>query len=107
MSRSNTKHTVKNLDAGQLDFMWQFLQMGHQKSDIPTLKEHLDLLRQAMIQKTAGQRRDDPKSYVPLEDVGTIVNCIVIETMCLYLSGDLDKLEALLNHERTTKEDNL
>jgi hypothetical protein len=93
---TSSKPTVKALDEGQLDLMWQFLQMGRQKSDIPALKEHLDQLRQAMIQKTAGQRRDDPKSYVPLEDVGTIVNCIVIETMCLYLSGDLDKLEALV-----------
>lgn len=100
---TSSKPTVKALDEGQLDLMWQFLQMGRQKSDIPALKEHLDQLRQAMIQKTAGQRRDDPKSYVPLEDVGTIVNCIVIEAMCLYLSGDLDKLEALLTHEETTK----
>jgi hypothetical protein len=29
--------------------------------------------------------------------LGTIINCIVIETMQLYLSGDLDKLEELKN----------
>ncbi len=87
------KHTVQELDRGQLDLMWSFLQMGHQRANIPALKVHCDLLRQAMIQKTAGQRKNDPKNFVPFEDVGTICNCIVIETMCLYLSGDLDRLE--------------
>jgi len=85
-----TKHTVKELDAGQLDLMWHFLQMGYQKSNIPALKEHCDLLRQALIQKNAGQR--DDRNYVDFKDIGTIINCIVIETMCLYLSGDLDRI---------------
>lgn len=87
------KPTVEALDRGQLNIMWSFLQMGHQRANIPALKDLCDQLRQAMIQKTAGQRSDDPKSYVPFEDVGTIVNSIVIETMCLYLSGELDRLE--------------
>lgn len=86
------KHTIKELDAGQLDLMWQFLQMGHQKSNIPALKENLDLLRQAMIQKNAGQEKYSTKECVNFQELGTIINCIVIETMCLYLSGDLDKL---------------
>ena len=90
---SGSKPTVQDLDRGQLDLMWSFLQMGHQRANIPVLKDLCDQLRQAMIQKTAGQRGDDPKSYVPFEDVGTIVNSIVIETMCLYLSGALDRLE--------------
>ena len=88
-----TKHTIKELDAGQLDMMWQFIMMGGQKSNIPALKENCDLLRQLMIQKTAGQRKDDPNNYVSFDDFGTICNCIVMEAMCLYLSGDLDKLE--------------
>ena len=87
------KRTVRELDAGQLDLMWQFLMMGQQRSNIPALKDLCDQLRQLMIQKTAGQRKDDPKSHVNINDLGTIVNGIVIETMCLYLSGDLDKLE--------------
>ena len=46
--------------------------------------------------------RDNPKDkYNPIitlmilefEDLGTIINCIVIETMQIYLSGGLDKLE--------------
>lgn len=87
------KRTVRELDAGQLDLMWQFLMMGQQRSNIPALKDLCDQLRQLMIQKTAGQRKNDPKSHVNINDLGTIVNGIVIETMCLYLSGDLDKLE--------------
>ena len=92
------KPTIENLDSGQLDLMWQFLMMGEQKSNIPALKENLDLLRQAMIQKTAGQRKNDPKGYVSFNDIGTICNIIVCETMALYLSGDLDKLERMLNN---------
>ena len=88
--------TVKELDEGQLDLMWNFLMMGEQKANIPALKEHCDQLRQAMIQKTGGNRKNDPKYYTSHEDIGTLVNCIVIETMCLYLSGELDKIEALV-----------
>ena len=90
---SATKPTVRELDLGQLDLMWSFLQMGHQRANIPALKDLCGQLRQAMIQKTAGQRSGDPKSYVPFGDVSTICNSIVIETMCLYLSGALDRLE--------------
>lgn len=88
------KHTIEELDRGQLDLMWNFLRFDcGQKSDIPTLKEHLDMLRQAMIQKTGGQEKHKDSHDVSFNDVGTIINCIVIETMQLYLSGDLDKLE--------------
>lgn len=85
-------YNVKRLDAGQFDLMWSFLQMGKQKANVPALKELCDQLRQAMIQKTAGQR-DDPSFYTKFGDLGTIINSIVIETMCLYLSGELDKIE--------------
>ena len=84
---------TKNLDAGQFELMWSFLQMGSMKANIPALKELCDQLRQAMIQKTAGQRDDDPDFYTKFEDIGTIINSIVVETMALYLSGELDKLE--------------
>lgn len=87
------KPTVKRLDEGQLEMMWNFLRMGHQKPNIPALKENLDAIRQCMIQKTAGQRLDDGKESVSFDDLGTHVNNVVIETMCLYLSGALDKLE--------------
>lgn len=92
------KHTLAELDAGQLELMWNFLRAGFVKSNIPALKEHLDRLRRMMIQKTGGQ-----KDGISFEDLGTVVNCIVIEAMALYLSGDLDKIGKENNEE--TKND--
>lgn len=89
------KHTVEELDKGQLSLMWNFLRFGSVKSNVKVLKRLLDDLRQAMIQMTAGQEQYKKSYEVPSSDVGTIVNSIVIEAMCLYLSGDLDKLEAM------------
>lgn len=86
-----SKRDVATLDAGQLDMMFNFLRMGYQKPNIPALKELCDQLRQAMIQKDAGQR--GTPGNVDFADLGTIVNGIAIEAMCLYLSGTLDKLE--------------
>ena len=91
------KITTKWLDDGQLDFMWNFLRVGYQRANIPALKELCNQLRQAMIQKTGGQKKDDPAEYINSADIGTIVNSIVIETMALYLSGELDKLEEIRN----------
>jgi hypothetical protein len=84
---------LRRLDEGQLDLMFSFLRAGMVKPNIPALKEYCDQLRQAMIQKTAGQRADDPEYYVEFGDIGTIINSIVIEAMALYLSGALDKIE--------------
>lgn len=92
------KPTVKRLDNGQLEFTYNFLRMGYQKPNVPALKELCDKLRQAMIQKTAGQRDDDPKEYVSFDDLPTIINCIVIEAMALHLSGALDKLEKVIEN---------
>lgn len=83
--------TVELLDYGQLDYMFNFLRMGHQKANIPALKDMCDKLRQIMIQNIDG---DDSK-HVPFKDTGALVNSIVIETMCLYLSGALDRLDRL------------
>lgn len=47
--------TLKELDSGQLEFMWNFIKMGEQKSspeDVKRLKNNLDDLRQLLIQKT-------------------------------------------------------
>lgn len=82
------------LRADGFDTMWDFLMMGGQKPNVPTLKEHCETLRNAMLQKTAGQRANKPKD-VDFDDIPTLCNCIVIEAMALYLSGDLDKLEGL------------
>ena len=89
---------LKELDEGQLELMWKFLMMGSQKSNIPILKEYLNQLRMGMAQKTAGNYLKP--GTTDFNDIGTIVNAIVIETMCLYLSGDLDKLEKLIETER-------
>ena len=73
------KHDTDALDMGQLDFMWNFLRMGHQKSNVPELKSLCERLRQAMIQKDGGQR--GTTGNVDFRDVGTIVNSIIIETI--------------------------
>jgi hypothetical protein len=87
------KPTVKRLDEGQLEMMWNFLRMGYQKPNIPALKENLDAIRQMMIQKTAGQDGYSDSKSIKFDDLPTHINCVVIEAMCLYLSGALDKLE--------------
>lgn len=87
-------HNLKELDAGQLEMMWNFLRFGYQeKPHIPVLKEHLDAIRQMMVQKTAGQEGYSDSKSITFDDLPTHINCVVIEAMCLYLSGALDKLE--------------
>ena len=83
---------AKKVKRDSFNTMWGFLQMGGQKSNIPALKEHCEMLRKLMTQKTAGQRADKP-SDISFAELDTVMNVIVIEAMCLYLSGDLDKLE--------------
>lgn len=90
------KHTIDNLDRGQLELMWNFLKMGNGKPNISALKENLDALRQMLIQKTAGQEPYKKSHEIPFEDYDTIINCIVIEAMQLYLSGTLNNLEDLV-----------
>ena len=83
---------AKKVKRDSFDTMWAFLQMGGQKSNIPALKEPCEMLRKLMTQKTAGQREDKPTD-IPFAELDTILNFIVVEAMCLYMSGDLDKLE--------------
>lgn len=87
------KHSIKELDEWQLDFMWNFLKMGNGSPDPKQIKNHCNLLRRAMIQKTSGQGRTGNESDVPFEDIGTIVNCIVIEAMQIHLAGGFDILD--------------
>ena len=64
------KATIKNLDDGQLSFMWNFLKLRKEpliKDDVRCVKETLDKIRQALIQKTAGQRNDDPNGVHPFQ----------------------------------------
>ena len=85
-----------NLDPRPLeDFtMWVMLQRGGKKSNIPALKQLVNDWVKMTTQKTAGQRKDQPKdlSWDNLERVKMGILC---EAVALVLSGDLDKLEAL------------
>lgn len=95
---------TKDQKIEQLDMMWNFLKFKHgQKANIPALKESLDNLRVLLIQKSAGQPKHTKATYISFDDLDTIVNCIVIESMQLYLSGDLNKLEGL--HDDTKRFD--
>lgn len=95
------KHSIKELDAGQLQAMWNFLKLQDRntcvKDDVRILKEHLDIIRQAMVQKTSGRSKDyGEKNYIDFEDVGTYINFVVIDALQLYVCGGLDKLEEVL-----------
>lgn len=81
------------------DMMWSFLMMGGQKADYPALKEACMDLRQMMMQKTAGQRKDRKKD-LPLTEFEQVVRCIVIEAMALVLSGEWERMEDELNDNR-------
>lgn len=76
-----------------MDTMWAFMQMGGLKADYPALKEACMELRQMMMQKTAGQRKDKPKdlSWDNLERVKVTIIC---EAMALVLSGEYEEAGA-------------
>lgn len=102
------KHNLRELDEGQLDAMYNFLKLQRKntctKEDVRTLKEHLDIIRQAMVQKTAGQRDTDPDAYVDFVEIGTYINFVVIEALQLRIYGGLDVLEDVLpNEERSER----
>lgn len=72
-----------------LDTMWSFMQMGGLKANYPALKEACMELRQMLMQKTAGQRKDRLKdlSWENLERVKVTIIC---EAMALVLSGEYE-----------------
>ena len=82
----------KRVENDMFDTMWAFLQMGGMKSNYPALKSACMELRQMMMQKTAGQRKDK-KSDISFDNLERVKNTIVIEAMALILSGDCDNLE--------------
>lgn len=102
------KHNLKELDEGQLHTMWSFLKLQRKntctKEDVRILKEHLDIIRQAMVQKTAGQRDTDPDTYVDFVDIGTYINFVVIDALQLRIYGGLDVLEEVLPSKKEAKE---
>ena len=76
-----------------LDAMWNFLQMGGTKANIPALKEHCEMLQRMLMQKTAGQEGYRKSTDVDFGNLDAVTNVIVIEAMALWLSGELDRLE--------------
>ena len=82
---------AKRIKEESLDTMFAFLKMGAQKPNVEVLEENCEWLRNAMTQKTAGQR-EGKKTDVDFKELDIRINFIVIEAMALYLSGALDDL---------------
>ena len=79
-------------DKRGFDNMWTFLQMGQQKSNIHQLKKAIQDLIHMMTQKTAGQKVNTKDISIE-QNFDMAVITIVLESVALYLSGDLDRLE--------------
>ena len=93
------KHNLKDLDAGQLEFMWDMMKLrkgGASKNDVQALKGYLDAIRQAMVQMTGGEQAYSDSVSVPLSDVGTYINMAIVAALWLRVTGALDKLEEIL-----------
>ena len=77
-----------------LNTMWAFMEMGAQKPNVPFLIECCERLKRCMTQKTAGQpeyaKAGDERFETSLDQ---LMNFIIIETMCLWLGGGLEKLK--------------
>ena len=89
-------HDLENLDAGQLDFMWNFLKFkgtGLSIYDVKGIQDNLNCIRQLMIQKTGGQEKYKKSYELDINDLGTYVNTVVIEAMSIMLCGGFDILE--------------
>ena len=87
---------IGKLDGGQLDLMWNFLRFHRDKptvKEIDGLIENLDRLRTMMIQKGDGSREGKTAGAELFDDMETVLNNIVVETMWLYLSGGLKMLK--------------
>lgn len=96
------KHNLKNLDAGQLEFMWDMMKLrkgGASKNDVQALKGYLDAIRQAMVQMTGGEQACSDSVSVPLSDTGTYINMAIVAALWLRVTGALDKLEEILPEE--------
>lgn len=75
------------------DVMWSFLMDKGQKSNIPLLKELVYTLIEATTQKCAGQSKYKKKDEIDWSELDMLMMSIVIESVSLVLSGDLDKIE--------------
>lgn len=100
------KATLKNLDSGQLEMMWSMLKIGGLKAsnhDVQALIDSTDFIRQALIQKTAGQRSDDPNCYVDFDDLQTHINILVCACLSLRASGVLEKIMEVVSKDESSE----
>lgn len=96
------KAILKNLDSWQLEMMWSMLKIGGLKAskhDVQALIDSTDFIRQALIQKTAGQRENDAKGYVDFDDLQTHINILVCACLSLRSSGALEKLMEVMQND--------
>lgn len=83
-----------------LDAMWHFMEMGGLKANYPALKEACMEMRQMIMQKTAGQRKDRPKD-IPWENWERVKVTIICEAMALVLSGEYEPKEEGKSERKT------
>lgn len=80
--------------------MWHFMEMGGLKANYPALKEACMEMRQMIMQKTAGQRKDRPKD-IPWENWERVKVTIICEAMALVLSGEYEPKEEGKSERKT------
>jgi hypothetical protein len=83
--------------SANLDYnMWSHLKKGGHKPSVKALKNAVDRLTLAAMQKTGGQRSDDTPDksvnfYGP--EMSMLQYVILVEAVALVLSGALDELD--------------
>lgn len=65
-----------------------------QEVELSILKGAVYDLIQIMVQMTAGQEKYRKKNDISFDDLEAILNIIVMESMCLVISGAIDEIEA-------------
>ena len=89
-----TDEITKKVKKDSVDTMWALMRMRAQKSNVPILSECCARLKRKKKKKTAGQleyaKAGDERYETSLDQ---LMNFIIIETMCLWLSGGLNKLK--------------
>lgn len=97
-----SKRTITELDSGQLEFMWNFLQFKKHAlsvADIEGIENNLNSIRQLMIQKTVGQKQYSTGEALDIADLGTYINFVVIYAMSIFLDGGFEKLREIIKNE--------
>ena len=69
---------------------WDFLKPGSVKSNAPALIGFCETLDGMMDRKNSGSPMYEAGQKMTIDDV---MNAVVVETMCLWVSGDLEKLK--------------